>query len=147
MSEFIFEDDAKISTLEFRLQVACVEHIEKCFNVWVTAFPGRPGDAQDGFFKKKMGVKAGVPDLIFVLPGGIFGAIELKVKGGRLHEAQRKEPCYMAAHGAKTGICTSVRHVHDMLVSWGCVAKYDSVREPDLRSDAQKKQDSYDFYR
>lgn len=147
MTDFQFSDDIKYSQLEYRLQVACVEHIEKCFSVWCTAFPGRPGDAKDGFLKKKMGVKAGVPDLIFILPGGLWGAIELKIKGGRLQSSQRKEPHYMAAHGAKIGLCTSVREVHDQLVLWGCKARYDSVQEPDLRSDGQKKQDAFDMYK
>jgi hypothetical protein len=148
MTDFQFsDDDLKRSQLEFRLQVAVVDHIAKCFSVWFTAFPGRPGDAKDGFMKKKMGVKAGVPDILVILKGGILGAIELKIKGGVQNKAQHEEPCYMAAQGAKVGLCTSVRQVHDLLVSWGCKAKYDSVQEPDLRSDGQKKQDMYDMYR
>ena len=42
----------------------------------------------EGAIFKTMGVKAGVADLIFMLPTGKFGAMELKAGRGRLSPAQ-----------------------------------------------------------
>lgn len=51
------------------------------------------GEKRDGRTASKlmaMGVKSGVPDLIFILPGGKTLWVELKLKNGKLSPTQEK---------------------------------------------------------
>jgi hypothetical protein len=146
-------DDAtniKATQAEFRIQVAAVKHISTAFpNVMFTAFPGRPGDAQDGFFKKIMGTKAGVADLLLWYRQNdnlISAAIELKEPYGTWKTAQNKWASAFVSIGGKYAVCRSVKQVHDTLVKWGNVPKHTSIEEPDLRSETEKFRDNFDFY-
>lgn len=144
---------------EYRLHVACVEHIDECFPGIVELMhpPNRPGDAADGFFKKKMGARPGAPDLWLSWNHGAFDSsrpfmlecalVELKVPPNKLSTAQNKFMSSYARIGWKTKLCYTVKQVHDALVGWGLKPRYNSVVEPDMRSDSEKFQDALDFYR
>ena len=78
---------------------------------------------------KRLGVVAGVADLIFCLPGGRFAAIELKaperrsssgkiVKAGKQTEGQEAFEARAVTAGGLYAVCTSVQEVHDLLVEW-----------------------------
>jgi len=144
-------DEKTRQQLEFILHVAVVEHIRNCFpGLFFLHIPNRPGDATDGFFKQKMGAKKGASDLLFSWNFGKLevGVIELKAPGIKtLSNDQNKFFSYVDALGWRHALCDSIRKVHDTLVRWGHKPQYDTVTEPDYRSDAQKKQDMYDFYK
>lgn len=131
---------------EFRLQLAVVKHLELAFPTLVyTHIPNRPGDAKDGYFKKIMGAKAGAPDFVFWWKGGA-GAVELKVPGSHIASAQNKFLSALHSVGVKTAVCRSVAEVHKALKSWGLKPRCETVREPDIRSDMQKKYDAHEIY-
>ena len=67
---------------------------------------------------KGLGVRAGVADIVIVLPGGRVGFIELKAPGGRLSEAQRGFRDSVRDLGAVWGICSSVDSVQDLVQRW-----------------------------
>lgn len=70
---------------------------------------------------KSMGVKAGVADLIFCLPGGRFGAIELKPdRKARVSDAQLAFRSSVVAAGAAHAICYTPEEVYATLKLWGC---------------------------
>lgn len=143
---FSDDNELKRNQLEYRLQVAVVKHLQTTFPslLW-THCPNRPADAQDGFFKKMMGVRPGVSDLLFWYSGG-FAAIELKASKGRWGNDQNRFASSFTAIGGKFKLCKSVQEVHDALVSWGIVPASSAVTEPDLRSLNQKHSDSFNFY-
>lgn len=144
---------------EFRLQLAVIKHLDSCFKgrLEYLHIPNRGGDAKDGHFKKLMGAKAGAADLLFSWNHGALdkskpfalecGYIELKAPGGTLSSQQNKFLSRYYFLGWKTAVCKSVREVHDSLVKWGVRAAFDSVMEPDLRSDDEKKRDAFELFR
>ncbi len=141
---------------EFRLQVAVVNHLKSAFKevIW-TAFPGRPGNAKDGFMKKAMGVKPGVPDLLFwwQYPCAVdkkliqCAGIELKSAKGKISPDQNRFASYFTAIGGKFACCNTVRQVHDALKNWGLRPTHESIVEPDTRSDMKKKADMFNWYK
>lgn len=68
---------------------------------------------------KRQGVKAGVSDLAFVLPGGRAAFIELKV--GKNGTSDKQDDFLKDARtaGALCAVCRSVEDVRDVLVMWG----------------------------
>ena len=151
-----FEDGESIrrTQAEFRLQLAVIKHLESAFpQVMFTAFPGRPGDAQDGWFKKIMGTKAGVADLLLWFRHPQYpkerpcsAAIELKAPGGVWASKQNLWGSAFNSIGGKYAVCRSVKQVHDALVKWGINPLHESVTEPDCRSDTEKMRDSFNFF-
>lgn len=78
---------------EFDIQVALVGHIELRAVpglVWTATANGELRDPVVGAKLKRMGVKAGVPDLYFSIPGRAPFWLELKTIDGRLSEAQKE---------------------------------------------------------
>lgn len=140
------ETELRRTQQEFRLQLAVVKHLQSAFPtlIW-THVANRPGDAKDGYMKKLMGSKAGVPDLLFWWRGGA-GAIELKAPQGRVATAQNKFLSALHSVGVKVAVCRSVAEVHKALKSWGLTPRTESVQEPDIRSDMQKKHDAFEMY-
>lgn len=145
-------EDLRRTQAEFRLQLAVIKHLESAFpQVMFTAFPGRPGDAQDGYFKKIMGTKAGVADLLLYFrlkPNGrpSSAAIELKAPGGVWDSKQNLWGSAFTSIGGKYAVCRSVQQVHDTLVKWGLLPLHNSIVEPDLSTDMQKKAKAFDFF-
>lgn len=70
---------------------------------------------------KGQGVTAGVSDLIFILPGGVMGCMEMKAKAskGQLTPAQKAWLERAAEMGAKTAVCHSFEEATETLQSWG----------------------------
>lgn len=140
-----FDDAAEIkrTQAEYRLQVAVAKHLDSAFpHLLYTAFPGRPGDAADGFHKKAMGVKSGVPDLLFFWPQ-VFAAIELKIESGVVSSQQNKFASSFVKAGGKFAVCRTVRQLHNKLKEWGVAPLHNAVTEPDYRSDNEKKRDAF----
>lgn len=139
--------DLKSTKAEFRLQIAVIKHLESAFpQVIFTHIPNQGNDAKGGYFKKMMGSKAGAPDLILWFTGGC-AAIELKADKGRVSTAQNKFLSALASKGVYTGVCRSVKEVHDMLCRVPLTPRHHWQAEPDLRSRSQKYADAFDIYR
>lgn len=68
---------------------------------------------------KDMGVLPGVPDLTFVLPGGLAAFIELKAGKNGLEPSQRAFAEQAAANGAAWAVCRSLDEVEATLRKWG----------------------------
>jgi len=71
-----------------------------------------------GGILKSMGVKAGVPDLVFVLPTGRAGFIELKAGTGKLTDSQKDFRDRVTDAGAFWAEARSVAEVEDILHRW-----------------------------
>jgi hypothetical protein len=67
---------------------------------------------------KSLGVKAGVPDLIFIRDGKTYG-LELKADGGRLTPVQRMAHVLMRAAGAEVAVAVGLDAALRQLESWG----------------------------
>jgi hypothetical protein len=82
-------------------------------------FPaGEVRDIRTAAKLKAMGTAAGWPDLIFLLPTGKFGAIELKAAKGTLSEPQRAFRQAAQDHGAYYAECRSVEEVEETVGRW-----------------------------
>lgn len=80
---------------------------------------GARSPAEAGIFKA-MGVRAGTPDLVFVLPPhGSVGFVELKAGKGRLSDSQREFAEAATAAGAAWAACRSLEEVVATLTKWG----------------------------
>lgn len=154
-----FNVDEKLgrNQAEFKLQLAVVEHLKSAFPclLW-THVPNKGGSAKDGFFKKAMGVRPGVADLIFWWSQHQHfsntnlikcGAIELKASKGKQSSDQNKFASSFVHVGGKYAVCKSVREVHEALKSWGLTAKHEHCIEPDTRSKQQKFSDAFDAFK
>lgn len=67
---------------------------------------------------KSMGTLAGVPDLVFVLPGGSVGFMEIKAGKGALSAEQKAFAERACEAGAAWALVRSVEEVQDHLRSW-----------------------------
>ena len=66
-----------------------------------------------------MWVRAGVPDLVFIFPGGHIGLIELKApKGGTLSDAQKGFRDAAVARGALWAVCRTLGEVDRLVGAW-----------------------------
>ncbi len=84
-----------------------------------THFPaGEKRDARTGAKLKSMGLAAGWPDFVLLLPQGRVGFIELKAKGGTLSEAQVAFRDQAMANGHGYAVCTSVEEVEAAAARW-----------------------------
>lgn len=85
---------------------------------WHVPNGGRRHPAEARKFKD-MGVRPGVPDLCFVLAGGLSGFIELKAGKNTLEPTQKAFGEAAVAAGAAYAVCRSLEAVEATLLSWG----------------------------
>lgn len=86
--------------------------------IWFHVPNGGARTAAEGRIFKSMGVRAGVPDLLF-LWSGRAACIELKAGHGRLSESQRRFRDDCDACGIPWRLATSVDDVRRALAEWG----------------------------
>lgn len=88
-------------------------------SVWWSSIEHRNArDKVEGSKRKKRGVKAGVPDVLFCY-GRVLMAIELKTRTGSLSKAQIERRAELLAAGAYWALCRSVEDVEVTLRAWG----------------------------
>lgn len=68
---------------------------------------------------KGMGVVPGVADLIFILPGGIAKALELKSEEGRLSDHQLRWGARMKELRADYAVARTLDEAVEILTAWG----------------------------
>lgn len=75
---------------EDALQIAVADYLRIAAPdlLWFHVANERKCSPQRGAMLKRMGVLAGVPDLVFILPSGSVWFIELKTERGRMSKAQ-----------------------------------------------------------
>ena len=107
------EEDLQRAVVQF-LKVACPTAL------WF-AVPNQRGTRKrwENEMLVAMGVRAGVPDLVFVLPGGRVGFIELKAPKGRMEASQLIFAEEALALGTLHLVCRSVAEVQGALAAWG----------------------------
>jgi hypothetical protein len=109
---------------ERAIQIALIEHLQWRAppDVFWTHFPaGGRRSRVAGALLKGMGTKPGVPDLLIVRYGRIFG-VELKADRGRLSPAQIETHAAMRAAGAVIGTAGTIDEALDLLTEWGVLA-------------------------
>lgn len=80
-------------------------------------------NARHGATLKRKGVRAGVPDLSFILPGGRAAFIELKTAKGRQSDAQEDFEAHARSAGALYAVCRSLPEVQGVLAAWGVTVR------------------------
>jgi hypothetical protein len=109
---------------ERQLQAALVEHLQWRAppDVWWTHFPaGGRRSRITGAILKAMGAKPGVPDILLLARGRLFG-LELKSERGRLSSIQVSTHSEMRRAGAVVGTAGSVDEALELLRAWGILA-------------------------
>ena len=110
---------------EYEIQVALVGHIllrAAPGLVWTATANGELRDPVVGAKLKRMGVKAGVPDLWFAVPGRPAFWLELKTIGGRLSEAQKEFIPAMRAAGVTIHVAHGLDEALAILESEGAIS-------------------------
>ena len=124
----------KRGNLEQKLQIAVINYIRMAFpDVLVFAVPnGGKRSMIEAVLLKKMGVLAGVSDLLLFWQGG-YGAIELKRpdKKAVMSDSQVGFSEQWVARGGKFACCNSLDGVESALKSWGLVTRY---KPPTMKS-------------
>jgi len=117
----------KRGNLETKLQIAVVNYIRMAFpDVLCFAVPnGGKRSMIEAAMLKKMGVLAGVSDLLLFWNGG-YGAIELKRpdKTAYMSDSQVGFAEQWQARGGKFALCNSLDGVEAALKSWGLTTRY-----------------------
>lgn len=135
---------------EYKIHIAIVEHHRTAFPfIKLVHVPNQSKDAQEGYFKKIMGAEAGALDLfLFWGPPLGMGIYDVKKRGEeKLATNQNKFASAMAHFGVKTSYGSSVRHYHNIVKSWGHIPLHECIKEPDLRTDEEKKRDAFDYFK
>lgn len=82
-----------------------------------------PRSAAAGAAAKRMGMLAGVPDLMIIRPLGRIVFIEVKKEGGRLNPAQIAFRLYCRQWGVPHAVCRSIDDVREFLAEIGIETK------------------------
>ena len=109
---------------EASLQINICEWLKDNINEDVewTHFPAGGGGYSRGALLKRMGLKRGWPDLIFLFQGQLYG-IELKRPGGRLSPAQRDRHRRLARQGMSVVTCWDLPGVQAAVANWSIHAE------------------------
>jgi hypothetical protein len=109
---------------ERELQYLVIAHLEwrAPADTWWSHFPaGGRRNVIDGAILKRMGVRAGTPDLLILARGRLYG-LELKNGDrGKLSRAQLTTHAEMRQAGAVIGTARTIDEAIDLLTLWGVV--------------------------
>ncbi len=105
---------------EETLQKAIVAHLRLRGTgaLWFHVPNGEHRSKRTGARLKAMGVRAGVCDLVFCLPTGLFAAMELKAPGGRLSPAQKDFEAQCRKLGVPHAVVGDLNTAIDILLGW-----------------------------
>ena len=88
---------------------------------WHTPNGGSRRDAFEGKRLKQIGLKAGIPDLLFLADGRLYG-LEMKKPGGTLSDAQKEmHPRLLEAGMAACATVDNLTDARGVLRSWKLV--------------------------
>lgn len=106
---------------EQRLQISLVEWLAVALPpppqgpTWTAINPVPSKSRAAAGLSRAMGLRAGWPDLVFVLPGGRALGVEVKVKGGGLSRGQRDMRNTLSSLGAAVYVVRSIEDLADVL--------------------------------
>jgi hypothetical protein len=106
---------------ERNLQCSVVEHLawRAPAGTWFTHFPaGGRRSRVTGAILKGMGTKAGVPDLLILSHGRLYG-LELKAGYGKPSSTQVETHSAMREAGAVVGVASDIDQALNLLAQWG----------------------------
>lgn len=130
---------------ETKLHICVAEWLMGACSHVLWTHPANQGRSpQEGAKLKKMGVRAGVADLIFWHEGK-FMAIELKTESG-MSPVQKEFKRRFEQAGGLFAICTSVKEVRDTIVLWGITPLAYPMKEP-LPPLSVRYKAAMDFYK
>jgi hypothetical protein len=113
---------ARRASPEHSIQVAIAGALdEHCKHLWWAVENGGKRHIRSAQKLKRAGVRPGVPDLHFVLPGGRLACLELKAEKGRLSPAQEDFRDRLTAAQGWWGVAYSVDEAFGILAAWGCL--------------------------
>ncbi len=122
---------------ELRLHMAVAGYLRCAWPahlLWSHFPAGEVRDAKTGAKLKAMGLKAGWPDFVFVLPNGQAGFLELKRPGGALSEPQIEFREKALALGCGYATARSPEEAEIVLTRWldayGLTPRATMVRRP-----------------
>ena len=107
------------------IQAAVVEHLgwRAIPGLWWSHFPA--GGLRNRIVAAQLkgaGTKPGVPDLLIVAHGRLYG-LELKADRGRLSQSQIATHAEMRAAGATIGVATGIDEALELLGIWGLLRR------------------------
>lgn len=112
----------KRASPERAIQTAIVKALHQhCKFPWFAVPNGGKRHVHTAIKLKAEGVRAGVPDLVFVLPGGRFAGLELKAEKGRLSDAQKEWRDRITALCGWWNVAHSIDEAWGILAAWGCL--------------------------
>lgn len=91
--------------------------------IWFAVPNGESRSARTGAKLKAMGVRAGVADMVIVLPGGEACFLELKAAAGRLSDRQKVFRTLCELNGATYAVASTPEEVERLLRAWGAIGK------------------------
>lgn len=106
---------------EEKLQVALVQHLMLLAPknvIWFAIPNGIPASKRTGARFKAQGVRAGVYDMMFLLPGGKAAALELKSATGRPSPAQKAFGEACEAIGIDNAVASNIDQAISILQAW-----------------------------
>jgi len=107
------------------IQAALVEHLRWRLVpgvVWYAVPNGEKRDIVTASRLKKLGVRAGVADIAFVLPGGAAAYLELKAgKEGWQSPEQKQFEADVTAAGARYALARTIDDALTVLKEWGVI--------------------------
>jgi hypothetical protein len=105
---------------EQQLQISVVQFIERALpGMLFFHVPNGGGRSKaEAGILKAMGVKAGIPDLVLLLPTSKVAFIELKASRGSLSPAQREMRDELTRRGFLWAEAKSLEQVEDILTEW-----------------------------
>ena len=91
--------------------------------IWTHPPNGEHRSKRTGAKLKRMGVRAGAPDFIIILPTGHVACLELKAPKGALSQAQRvwRDDCWRI--GVPYSVATTLHDAQDILTAWGAIGR------------------------
>lgn len=98
---------------------------------WFHPANGGKRSWNEGKSFKAMGVVAGVPDIIIIKGGEVFG-LELKATGGAVRPSQRLVHAAMQEAGARTAIAKGLDEALVTLEVWGILKRDSNRRVPEI---------------
>jgi hypothetical protein len=106
---------------------------------------------QEGAKLKKMGVRAGWLDYIFIGKNNsaLVAFLEAKIQGNDYSDTQKRFISVIEPMGIPYGKFETVKQGHQLLVSFGIhpIKECRVFKNTDMRTDAEKKRDAFNFYR
>lgn len=113
---------AKRQSPEHKIQTAIVKALHQhCPHPWFAVPNGGKRHVITAVKLKAEGVRPGVPDLCFILPGGRFAGLELKSEKGILSEHQKAFRDAITTRQGWWGVAHSVDEAYGILAAWGCL--------------------------